>query len=225
MSATILDNHSFCETLGIDESKACFIRAESPFDPDKSPIYTVCNCKTSYSDLQDVKNLSTICSTVESILKIYPDSKGIIHTGNMRISRYLKEHINSNRLLVRLDDWSNRVIYEKHINSTEPTVLVSSSMAEGVDLKDDLSRFQIIVKMPFESLADTRIKKLVEISPSWYQVEMFRKLIQECGRSTRNENDYCDTYILDSSFIKFLGTAKSKDWLPSQFIKRIRKIN
>ena len=61
-------------------------------------------------------------------------------------------------------------------------------MAEGVDLKDDLSRFQIVIKMPFDSLADPRIKKLTEMNSNWYSCEMMKKFIQQCGRSTRNKD-------------------------------------
>jgi ATP-dependent DNA helicase DinG len=224
MSATILDKDDFCYSLGINPDEALFIREESSFDPDKSPIYGVCTCRTDYKSLQDSSNMQKVAEAVKYILNIYPDSKGIIHTGNMKISRYLKEHIDSDRLLVRDGEFTNRVIYEKHLKSKDPTVLVSSSMAEGVDLKDDLSRFQIIVKMPFESLADARVKKLIETRKNWYMGEMWKKMIQECGRSTRNENDHCDTYVLDASFWKWYKMAEDKDWFTDQFKKRVRKI-
>ena len=100
-------------------------------------------------------------------------------------------------MLVRLDDVTNNIILDKHIKSKN-TVLVSSSLQEGVDLKDDLSRFQIIVKLPWLSLADPRTKKLTDQNNKWYSTEMWRRLIQSWGRSTRSSDDSSDTFILDS---------------------------
>ena len=49
-------------------------------------------------------------------------------------------------------------ILEKHINSSEPTVIVTPSMTEGVDLKYELSRFQILCKVPYPYLMDKQIQ-------------------------------------------------------------------
>jgi Rad3-related DNA helicase len=45
-------------------------------------------------------------------------------------------------------------IISEHIAAKKPTVLISPSLHLGLDLKDDLSRFQIITKVPYLSLAD-----------------------------------------------------------------------
>ena len=41
-------------------------------------------------------------------------------------------------------------------------------MAEGIDLKDDLSRFQIITKVPYPNLGDERIKIRCNKDYIWY---------------------------------------------------------
>lgn len=225
MSATILDKSLFCQTLGIDENETLFIRKDSPFDPNNSPIYAVCTCGTSYAELQDEKNLDQIVDYVNQILILHKNDKGIIHSGNKRISSYLKMKLNNPRLLVNVGSLNNREIYEMHLKSKQPTVLVSSSMSEGVDLKDDLSRFQIIVKLPFESLADVRVKELTKARPNWYQCEMMKKLIQQCGRSTRSSNDTCKTYVLDDNFIQYYKYAVKRNWLTNQFVKRCRRVD
>ena len=53
-------------------------------------------------------------------------------------------------------------VITKHIDSTEPTVLISPSLHLGLDLKDDLSRFQIIVKVPYGNLGDRWIHHFVD---------------------------------------------------------------
>ena len=224
MSATILDADLFCKTLGIETDQMSYIQEESPFDPAKSPIIGMNCCQTSYQSLQNENNMRQIVGAVEAILQMFPNEKGIIHSGNMRISKYLQDHISSNyasRLLVRYGAKTNREIFKEHTRSRKPTVLVSSSMAEGVDLKDDLGRFQIIVKMPFLSLGDERISYLANNAADWYSCDMMKTLVQQAGRATRNENDYSYTFILDKSFSYYLNNARNKGWLTNQFCKRV----
>lgn len=220
MSATILDLPAFRKTLGLPKEQTLLMRADSEFDPEKSPIIHMPICKMNYNTINN--NLDKITDAVKDILSKHPNEKGIIHTGNSTISKYLQDNIKSDRLLVRYGDVVNDDIIKKHYKSSKPTVLVSSSLSEGVDLKGDLSRFQIIVKLPFLSLADKRITEKVKRDEDWYMVQMFRTLIQQCGRSTRNKTDYSVTYILDSSFKWWLLKNKTKGWFQPQFIKRIQ---
>ena len=220
LSATILDLPGFRETFGLDKDNTFLLKVDSNFDPNKSPIIYNPVCKMNYNSIND--NLDKIKFAIEDILNKHPNEKGIIHTGNNTISKYLQENLNSNRLLVRYGDVVNTDIIKKHVSNNKPTVLVSSSLAEGVDLKNDLSRFQIIVKLPWVSLTDKRVKAKIEQDENWYAVEMFKKLIQQCGRSTRNEDDYSITYILDESFKYWFNKNKRKGWFSPQFCKRLR---
>jgi Rad3-related DNA helicase len=223
MSATILDADTFIKTIGLPANETVFIRAESTFDPKKSPIYSLAMCDTNYQALQQKSNLDQIVKAINIILKQHPDEKGLIHAGNFTIIEYIKNHIKDPRLLIRYEDDTNDVILNRHIMDKGPTVLVSSSMEEGVSLDDDLSRWQIIVKMPFLSLGDKRINKLSKIG-DWYQVMCARALVQMAGRSTRSEDDYCKTYILDKKFNYWIGQWKNKGWLPQQFLQRIKQL-
>jgi hypothetical protein len=117
-----------------------------------------------------------------------------------------------------LDGSNNEQIIKLHTESTEPTVLVSPSMTYGVDLKEDLARFQIVSKASYMPLNDERIKKLFKEDPSWYVNKMLNHLIQACGRGVRTKNDKCVTYILDGTITDaVLRNAKK---LPKYFLKR-----
>jgi Rad3-related DNA helicase len=110
---------------------------------------------------------------------------------------------------------------ERHINSKEPTILLSPSMAEGVDLKDDSSRFQIICKIPYPFLGDKLVKKRMNKWKWWYPLQTAKKIVQSVGRSIRNESDYADTYILDADWIKFF--SRNKSLFPPEFKNSIRE--
>ena len=81
-----------------------------------------------------------------------------MHCNSYKIANYLKKELRSKRILTH-DSTNRDEILNKHLTSTEPTVLLSPSMTEGVDLKGDASRFQVIVKVPYPYLGDPIVRK------------------------------------------------------------------
>lgn len=205
MSASLGDPEQMMDELGIPSEETAFIRVGTPFDANKSPIYSVPMLKLSIRDID--RSIDTMIEAVETILDTHPDQKGIIHAGNYKITsailnRVSKKH--SWRLIGKEKNnvyrsSSNEDLLRVHRNNPKQTVLVSPSMHTGVDLVDDLSRFQIIVKLPWPNLTDPRVEKKSK-TQKWYANEMIKKLIQSTGRSTRTIDDHCETYILDHGF-------------------------
>lgn len=219
MSATILDPKTYAESIGLKEEYD-YIDYDSPFDPEKSPIICGVDIDCSYKGFTAAEQ-KKLLEAVQQIVDLHPNEKGIIHTGNQNITKLLKK-LKNPRFLIREGANTNDVIMDKHINSTEPTILVSSSMMEGVDLKGDLARFQIICKMPYPSLVNERIKTKAGISYSWYNLQTWYRLLQATGRATRSEEDYSKTYILDKAFTR--EYKKYHEHLPEQFNERIYSI-
>ena len=82
-------------------------------------------------------------------------------------------------------------------------------MHTGLDLKDEQSRFQILVKVPYPSLGDRWIKKKQTLdNGKWYRWQSVLKIVQAYGRSVRSKDDHAVTYLLDSTFDNFIGTNK-----------------
>jgi Rad3-related DNA helicase len=217
MSATILDTAGFCKALQLPKDKTGIIKMDHVFDPEKSPIihYPTGNMSYQYLD----STMPKIVNNIREILAMHPDEKGIIHTGNYKIAKAICESIDNPRLIMKEEDGSNEKLLKRHSKSSEATVLVSPSLTTGADLKDDLSRWQVIVKLPWPSLQDKRVQKKIEIDNDWYVAEMFRAFVQACGRSTRSENDWSTTYVLDTSFYSWI--YKYKHWFSKKFLQRI----
>lgn len=216
LSATIIDPINFCNTLGI--SKYAYIEVDSVFDSAKSPIYILAKQKINYSNLKSL--LPKICKQIEGILEEHEEEKGIIHTHTQFIADYIRNNVDTNRLLCRELGVSNDVILEKHSKTTKPTVLVSPSMTYGVDLKGDLAKFQIILKAPWLPTKDSRVERMMKIDKNWYANKMLCNLVQACGRGVRSTTDECITYILDGSI--FDAIAKNKKKLPKYFLDRLQ---
>ena len=105
-------------------------------------------------------------------------------------------------------------ILERH-KASRNGVLLSSSFWQGVDLKDDMSRFQIIAKCPYPFLGDKRIKKKQSNDPKWYQYQTVLKLLQGFGRSIRSDTDYAKTFVLDNAVADLL--IRNRQMVPSAY--------
>jgi Rad3-related DNA helicase len=216
MSATIIDHKNFAKTLGITDYE--YIEVDSDFDAAKSPIYVTSKNKLNYKNLKIV--LPDIANQIKQIVEFHINDKGIIHTHTQEITNFLKDKLSSNkRFLFRDSITNNEEILNEHYKADFPTILVSPSLAYGIDLKDDLARFQIIVKLPYPPLSSKRIKKLFDLDKAWYENKMLNSVVQACGRATRSKHDFSSTYILDGNIVNVL--KRTKDKLPHYFIERI----
>jgi ATP-dependent DNA helicase DinG len=214
MSATIIDPSNFCKTLGIDKFK--YIEAESTFDASKAPIYANTKIKLNYNNLQS--NLPKITKQIQEICKLHSNEKGIIHTQTNTITNYLRDNLNNNRILYREPGVKNEDILDMHSTSNESTILASPSMSYGVHFKDDLARFQIIIKAPYLPMIDKRVEKMMKLDFSWYMNKMLCSLIQSCGRGVRSHKDHCVTYILDAAIVE--AVIKNRSKIPKYFLDR-----
>lgn len=197
LSATILNKEAYCESIGINLKDTAFVSIDSPFPVENTPViyFPVGNMSIRGID----ETLPKLVKAIKAILKDHPDEKGIIHTRTFKISKYIEENIKNSRILTHSSEDREEVI-KKHMKSKKPTVLVSPSSTEGLDLKDDLSRFQIICKIHWPYLGDELVKSRMDKYTHWYAYQAVKSLIQARGRSIRTAEDYAVTYILDDGF-------------------------
>ncbi len=221
MSGTIIDPVLFCELNGIDVKDAAYIKLNMEFPKENRPIYYIPVGKMSYSNKETC--WKAMKPYLEKLFKKYEGKKGIIHTGNYELWEWMKRDFGSNKRLIFAAPDNRQASIDSHIASKKDTILVSPSMTQGIDLKDDLSRFQIILKMPYPSLASKVNKTRFEKNPKWYPWTTILDLIQSYGRSVRGEDDWADTIILDSCFSDLL-TQNSK-LFPSYFSEVLQKID
>lgn len=222
MSGTILDKDLFCQMNGIDPSDAAFIAIDSPFPVENRPIYFFSKIgKQSYKTKDIVWPKQK--EIVDKIMKKYKSDKGIIHSGNYELASWtIRDVKEGSRLLAHKSNDRSQIVQE-HYNSSEPTVLVSPSLMTGLDLKDEYSRFQVVLKMPYPNLGSEKVKKRMETMKDYYGLTTVRTLIQAYGRSVRSMDDWADTYILDGCFADILKW--SGHWIPKWIKDAIKWIN
>jgi Rad3-related DNA helicase len=221
MSATILNKEYLCKITGLSQDKIKFIRVKhSDFPKENRPIYLMNIAWLNSRNILD--NLPIIAKTVNNIMSIHKNEKGIIHTTSYLQLEYIKNSLNKENLqrLIESGPTTDRIeTLQRHSRNTKPTVLISPSFYQGLDLKDDLSRFQIIIKIPYPDLSDKKVVALRKKDMNWYLWNTIVRLTQTYGRSIRSREDHASTYILDSNINYLLRNVN--DMFPSWFTEAI----
>ena len=158
---------------------------------------------------------------VARILARHRTEKGLVHAASYvaarRLLAYLADHAPEQHrrvIFVESSDAKTRAL-EHHRASPLPTVLLSPSLREGVDLPDDFLRFQIVTKMPYPDLGDPWTAARRMRDQRWYALETAKALVQAYGRSCRHAGDHGVTYVLDGQFARFV--QRYRPLLPAWF--------
>jgi Rad3-related DNA helicase len=204
--------------VGLKTEDVAYLHIPSPFPVENRPIHFVPVGSMAKDSID--KTLPVMAEAVRMILEKHPKDKGIIHTSNYRICQYILENDKSGRLLTH-DSKNRDEVLKKHCECNEPTVLLSPSMMEGVDLADEASRFQILCKVPFPYLGDLVVKKRMERNKQWYPYTTAKSIIQSFGRSIRNEKDHAISYVLDSDWDRFY--VRNMEMFPIEFRSSLKR--
>lgn len=227
LSATFPKN--FTNYFGINEDEYEKIDIASNFPLENRPAYYICD-KNSARHKVLVANKDTVYDVnnpqiymTKVILEKHITEKGIIHCASYKILEELQKTFGRDPRFI----WAKRnddadALIAKHKASKLPTVLVSPAMMQGVDLKDDLARFQIIFKVPYPILDDFAQLLKVKV-PYFYEDATILNLTQEYGRIVRNEKDHGTTYIVDGAFKNLY--ENNKDRFPNYFREALKPIS
>jgi ATP-dependent DNA helicase DinG len=221
MSATIGDVRSFAKHMKIDGAKV--IRLDNQFNFEKSPIVFINRHKLSFKERED--NLPKVIELVDKILDKHKDQSGIIHTGSYQFADYIasKSKHRFGRFITYdyAKERNGAIELFKGVMADKNKVLIGPSLLEGLDFKDDVSRFQIFFKVPYPSLTDPLVKAKINQFPDWYDWKTGISIQQGSGRSIRSNEDWAVTYVVDACFRSLINKP---DLFPPSFKQRIKTI-
>lgn len=207
MSATIGDAEVFKNNfMQHDKHRVKVIQLEDTFNYDRSPIV----CKRvfdAHEEDMDIK-YEAVSAEVKRLIEERPNERGIISCTSFEQVKEIYKRVNDPRMIChngikKLPDAMR--LYKESENG----VLLSPSIKEGLDLKDDLCRFIIIPKLPWDPLGEPADWYYYRKHKNHFYNDMLTSLTQAIGRSNRHQNDWSHIFILDE---------KSHYWLP-----RLRK--
>lgn len=190
-----------------------FIDLPSPIPKERRPIL--------YRPTSFAMNVDTdprlIVEWIERVLALFPGRNTVIHTTYSQSPKLLPHFTGP---VFHNTAENKEFVLERF--KREGGVFLAAGCAEGLDLKDDLCRLNIIPQLQRPNLADRIVAKrrALEGGERWYALETLKVAIQQAGRSTRHEKDDSVTVIGDPLFSSLVARY-GKD-LPQSFVEAMR---
>lgn len=222
MSGTIYNKNLYCKNNGLKEEETCFIRIGSSFPKVNRPIYFKDEYKVDTSHRLWDQNFTTMISKIKSIMEVFDDVKGLIHTPSYLASIAIHNALKSTgRAVVHNKDDFQQVL-SSFYSSEDPQVLLSPVCQQGVDFKYDRARFQIVLRVPYANTSDTFVDHKVKKDFPWYNYQALVVFGQQIGRVNRSEDDFGVTVLMDERFGKFISRNKNvlPKWLTEAIVYR-----
>jgi Rad3-related DNA helicase len=206
------------QELGLHHKRVLYIEAKSPIPPERRPILIDPIVPISYQNMES--GTEKMGKLIQEVSRLHTGEKGIIHATYAQAS-ILQKYLPGERYIFHTVH-NKKEQFQKFINSPADSgvVLIASGMYEGVDLPDDLGRWQVLAKVPWKSLQDPATRYKAEKDEDWYRWETLKDLIQACGRISRHPEDMGTTYIFDATITKLL--TDGKHLLPAWFSAALR---
>ena len=221
MSATICGIDAYARSLGIRPGQYHKIQIGNPI-----PIE---NRKVNYMPVMKMTNnmgdyeMRQLAGFVDEIIQFHQGQSGIIHTVSydraLAIQKFSKYR---NIIHVPRTRKALMELMDNAFRTKTPCIIASPAMEEGYDFKGDYSRFQILIKVPYDYLGDPLVAHINSVDPSAYFRNAILRIIQMCGRSVRGVNDWAATYILDSSFESLM--MRNPEFFPTWFTEAVFEV-
>jgi Rad3-related DNA helicase len=215
MSATIGDIYAK-KTMTLPNAK--HIRLAPTFPIENKKVIFFKPQALSRDSLQLNQVMSNLKSNCKEIVNHHTEKneRGIILTPSFVLSQTISDYLANSNVKAKIfehhrGDKLSLALQRFKEYTGGPAVMITASGFEGMDLPGDLSRYQILVKSPFASLGEARVKIILDTYPDLYKLMCLMKIVQGAGRSVRSPTDYATTYILDSNAQR-LWTDRINEW-------------
>ena len=205
--------------VGLDPKKTKVINVGMTFPVENRPIYTdsvVC----SMSGGGDKDNWSDIMDKLNELAEVNYNKKGLVHTASYGRATRILDSINpddhpylDNNVYVHnqekeaedeINDWQD----------SDKDIFLSPSVMEGIDLRDESCRWQVLLKVPYPPQS-SRIQHMLnneEYGWSEYKERTLLRVVQSYGRAVRSKDDWADMFILDEDFNKLISERTPPKW-------------
>jgi len=207
----------WADRLGLDEGVK-FISKPTPFPVEHRQIHLNTMVGKMDSDNED----GNWNDAVEKVVEIYghhKGEKGLIHSVSYprakRLYNDLKRRLGDDAVILDEKKYDTDAMITKWQNS-DAEIFISPAATEGVDLYEDKCRWQVLLKVPFAYMGDSRVNYLVfeENEWSWYYENATIDIIQSVGRAVRGPepSEAASYYVLDSKFTSVMNRTSPPDY-------------
>ncbi len=205
MSASFISPAQEAENLGLEDDDWAVVTLDSTFPVENRPVFMPTVAPMTNKAMKT--SWPVMAEAIEDLIGDNPNARILIHTVSYKLTRYLLDIIASTGTRM-YENSSERDEVLADFLATNDSVLLAPSFERGVDLPGDDCQIIVLAKVPYPYLGDKQISaRLYEKGgngQTWYAVQTIRAIVQMTGRGMRSEDDWCDTFILDSSFNRLL---------------------
>jgi len=208
LSSATIPGGNWLEEIGLGGYTVPKINVPSTFPVENRPIVTDHAVgKMTYNERDE--NAWPMAQKIKAIAEHHEGDKGFVHCRSYNMADLLRRSfINHDegqwfRDNVIVQDRDSREESLEAWKERDEQLFFSVAMDEGVDLKGDLCRFQILAKTLYKSMQSKRVKYRVEERGDWdwYNRSASTQIQQAYGRGVRSPEDECVFYILDESAV------------------------
>jgi hypothetical protein len=198
--------------IGLDKKYTAWLSAPSRIPKERRPlVYSPC----AYPVYDRPEEIPKLAEGILDVAHYHSGEKGLVHV-TYAMSALLRPLLSKDTRFI-FHTKENKLAAFNRWQATPDGILLASGMHEGVDLKYDMCRWQIIAKAVWPSLADAAVKLKAEQRPDWYIWETLKIMMQAYGRVCRMPDDYGVTYILTAEWKRLIKEAIDKNLVPEWF--------
>ncbi len=231
MSGTI--NQFTHKYIGIKKDTVIHTDWPYVFDADRSPIYWVETASMTDKDVKkNPSNVNVWLSRFDQIAwpRMEEGRSGIFHTVSFDRARLvIQKHSRKygNRLISNIDGKTTAQAlkeYKERAMTGEGVCLISPSISTGQDFVDELCRFNIVGKVPFEASRTPLMIARREQDKMYNSVRASNTFHQMIGRGTRNQSDWCENFVIDDAIGWFSRQGLMQKWCQIRRTKSVPKM-
>lgn len=203
----------WAERIGLDENVK-FISKPTPFPVEHRLIHTNTMVGSMSSGEED-DNWPAAMDKLEEIASHHKGEKGLVHSVSYPRAKRLQKSLGEANVMIDKPDLDTSAVITKWQNSTKD-ILVSPAMTEGVDLHGDMCRWQVLLKVPFAYMGDSRVSYLLQEKNewNWYMENAATDIIQSVGRAVRGPEpeEAASYYVLDEKFKSIIARTSPPEY-------------
>jgi Rad3-related DNA helicase len=212
--------------LGIDSGDMEFVEYPSTFPVERRPVIHVPSIRVTYHTEQNDELMQEWLKVIDAILepRLELGRKGLIHAVSYARAKFLRDNSRFGYLMMVHSAWDRARVVEEFRRADGPRLLVSPSVDTGYDFAGDAARFQILCKIPFASVRDSLVKARQAKDKDYDLYSVAQTIVQACGRTTRSEQDWSESFIVDDSLAWSLPKMKARGFLPRYWLDSFKSV-
>jgi Rad3-related DNA helicase len=209
MSATLVSTDEMVQSLGMEGMKVETVTVPMTFPVENRQIHALPVAAMTAKNKDEA--WPAMAEAVKGLQRLHPDDKILVHTVSYELARYLCLNARAGRQVFTYNESKFRDPEVEAFKAHDgPAIMFAPSLDRGFDFKGDEARVVVVAKIPYPYLGDQQVSARLHTKggQQWYTVQTVRSLVQMTGRGVRSADDWCTSYVLDSSFFKLMKGDK-----------------